>query len=130
MFDSLPVLEIFPDEQLMSVSLLTVPWYTDIVNCLVIEQMFDSWTKQERLLFIARVKWFLWDESYLFKYCTDHIIRRCVPDSEFRNILSFCHDQACGGHFNGKKLLRKFCNVIFIGPLYFVAHIYCQSCDH
>ena len=28
--NSLPVLETFPDEQLMSVSILTVPWYDDL----------------------------------------------------------------------------------------------------
>ena len=56
--NSLPVLETFPDEQLMSVSSSIVPWYADIVNYLVTEQMPDSWTKQERLRFLARVKWF------------------------------------------------------------------------
>jgi len=35
--DLLPVLETFLDEQLMSISLTTVPWYADIVNYLVTE---------------------------------------------------------------------------------------------
>ena len=33
--ESLPILETFPDEQLMSVSHAEIPWYADIVNCLV-----------------------------------------------------------------------------------------------
>ena len=39
--DSLPILETFPDDQLKSISHLTVPWYADIMNYLVMEQMPD-----------------------------------------------------------------------------------------
>ena len=28
-------------------------------------------------------------------------------DHEIRNVLSFCYDQACGGHFSGKKTAAK-----------------------
>jgi len=72
--NSLPVLETFPDEQLMSVSSSIVSWYADIVNYLVTEQMPNSWTKQERLRFLVRVKWFFWGEPYLFKYYPNQII--------------------------------------------------------
>ena len=47
------------------------------------------------------------------------IVRRCVPESEIQNILSFCHEQACGGHFSARKQLLKFYNVVSIGQLYF-----------
>jgi len=40
--DSLPILEIFSDEQLMFISHSTVSWYADIVNYFVTEQMPDS----------------------------------------------------------------------------------------
>jgi len=43
--DSLPVLETFSDEQLMTVSPSIVPWYTDTVNYLVMEQTPNFWTK-------------------------------------------------------------------------------------
>ena len=43
-----------------------------------------------------------------------------MPDHEIRSVLSFCHDQACGGHFSGKKKLQlKSFNVVFIGQLCF-----------
>ena len=35
----------------------------------------------------------------MFKYCADHIIRRCVPEEENQGILSHCYVIACGGHF-------------------------------
>jgi len=54
--DYLPVLEIFPDEQLMSISHSIVPWYADIVNYLVTEQMPNYWTKQEQFHFLTKAK--------------------------------------------------------------------------
>ncbi|KAM1724341.1 hypothetical protein ACFX11_022794 [Malus domestica] len=53
--ESLPIVETFPDEQLMSIK----------------------------------------------------IIRRCVHDSEFHSILSFCHTYACGGHFGTQRTTLK-----------------------
>ncbi|XP_026405448.1 uncharacterized protein LOC113300450, partial [Papaver somniferum] len=84
--------ESFPDEQLMSVS--NLPWFADIVNYLATGRMPSHWSRQDRSKFLAEVKHFLWDDPYLFKYCRDQIIRRCVPDMEHKDVISFCHDQA------------------------------------
>ncbi|XP_026452306.1 uncharacterized protein LOC113352739, partial [Papaver somniferum] len=45
-------------------------------------KMPSHWSRQDRSKFLAEVKHFLWDDPYLFKYCRDQIIRRCVPDME------------------------------------------------
>jgi len=37
----------------------------------------------------------------------DQIFRKCIPDNEIRSVLSFCHDQACAGHFSEKKTAAK-----------------------
>ncbi|XP_068315024.1 uncharacterized protein, partial [Pyrus communis] len=37
----------------------------------------------DRSKFLAMVKHYVWDEPYLFKYCPDQIIRRCVPENAF-----------------------------------------------
>ncbi|XP_058202963.1 uncharacterized protein LOC131317424 [Rhododendron vialii] len=42
----------------------------------------DHWTLQDRRLFLSEVKRFFFNDPYLFKYCSDQIIRRCVPDEE------------------------------------------------
>ncbi|RVW90223.1 Retrovirus-related Pol polyprotein from transposon 297 [Vitis vinifera] len=41
--------------------------------------------------------------AFLFKYCADQIIRKCVPEEEQQGILSHCHENACGGHFASQK---------------------------
>ena len=64
-----PVNEFFPDEQLMSVS--TKSWYADIVNYLAIDKIPFHWTTQDKYKFFAQVKYFIWDDLYLFKQCSD-----------------------------------------------------------
>ncbi len=53
------------------------------------------------------VRKLFWDDPYLFKYCPDQIIRRCVPDHEITSKISFCHSEACGGHFSLRKTAVK-----------------------
>lgn len=75
------------------------------------------------------MKFFIWDDRYLFKYCPDQILRRCIPDHEIKSVLSFCHDQACGGHFSGKKTAAKVLQCVFYWPTLFKdAHEYCRVC--
>ena len=109
--------ESFPDEQLMSVKAL--PWYADIVNYLVTSQLLKHWTKQDKAKFFAEIKNFFWDDPYLFKYCADQIVRRCVPENKIHNILSFCHEQACGDHFRAKKIATKVLQCGFYWPTIF-----------
>ncbi|XP_011621810.1 uncharacterized protein LOC105420314, partial [Amborella trichopoda] len=78
--DSTTIIETFPDEQLMHVS--SFPWYADIVNYLVTGEIPSHWSKQDKSKFYAEVKNFMWDDPYLFKYCPDQIIRRCIPNCE------------------------------------------------
>ncbi|KAH9763009.1 hypothetical protein KPL70_001028 [Citrus sinensis] len=126
--EQLPLNESFPDEQLMSVEVL--PWYADIVNYLVTGKLPEHWTKQDKAKFFAEIKNFFWDDPYLFKYCADQIVRRCVPESEIQNILSFCHEQACGGHFSAKKTATKVLQCGFYWPSIFRdAYTFCSSCD-
>ncbi|XP_068336601.1 uncharacterized protein, partial [Pyrus communis] len=89
----LPLNESFPDEQLFVVQ-EKEPWYADFVNYLACGIMRNDLSFQERKKFLAMVKHYVWDEPYLFKYCPDQIIRRCVPESEQQSILTFSHTLA------------------------------------
>ncbi|CAL9019026.1 unnamed protein product [Prunus brigantina] len=76
------------------------------------------------------VKHYMWDEPYLFKYCPDQIIRRCVPESEQQSILTFSHALACGGHFSAKKTALKVLQSGFFWPTLFKdAFDFCSKCD-
>ena len=122
-----PVNETFPDEQLLAMS--SLPWYADIVNFLVTGATPTAWSTRDKYRFHSQVKYFFWDDPYLFKTCPDQIVRRCVPDHEQHSILSFCHDQACGGHFGPKKTAAKVLQCGFYWPTLFRdAFEYCKAC--
>ena len=77
----------------------SAPWFSHIANFLVIGEFPTEWKAQDKKFFHAKVHSYYWEEPYLFKYCADQIIRKCVPEGEQEEILSHCHDSACGGHF-------------------------------
>ncbi|KAM1236415.1 hypothetical protein PS2_037243 [Malus domestica] len=96
--DSLPLSESFPDEQLFAVQIST-PWFADIVNYLVKGVVLPDCTFQQKKKFLSNVKHYFWDEPYLYKYCPDQIICRCIPEVEQESVLKFAHHYACEGHF-------------------------------
>ena len=131
--DPVAIQECFPDEQLFKVSKVSEvsePWYADIVNYLVTKQFPNSMSYHARNRLKALARHYVWDEPYLWKHCVDQVIRRCVPENEHRSILSFCHDQVCGGHFGSRRTALKVLECGFFWPTIFRdAYMYCASCD-
>lgn len=126
--ETTPINDMFLDEQLFSVS--NLPWFADIANFLVIGQIPSHWNSQDKKKFLSQVHNFFWDDPYLFKYCPDQIIRRCVPDNEIQRIISFCHSEACGGHFSAKKTNAKILQCGFYWPTLFKdTYEFCKACD-
>ena len=75
-------------------------------------------------------RFYVWDDPYLWKYSPDQIIRRCVHDSEFNSILTFCHTYACGGHFGTQRTALKVLECGFYWPTIFKdARTFCMTCD-
>ncbi|XP_026383901.1 uncharacterized protein LOC113279421 [Papaver somniferum] len=66
----------FPDEQLFAV-VGTTPWYADIVNFLVTGQVPSSMSTFQKHKLNKIAKKYIWDEPYLWKHCSDQMIRRC-----------------------------------------------------
>ena len=127
--ESLPISETFPDEQLLSIEVST-PWYADLVNFLVSKQIPSTYTKHQREKLRYDARFYVWDDPYLWKFCPDQIVRRCVSNSEFHSILSFCHTYACGGHFGTQRTALKVLQCGFYWPNIFKdARTFCLTCD-
>ncbi|CAL9012085.1 unnamed protein product, partial [Prunus brigantina] len=132
--DSLPLRESFPDEQLFSIcalnSLNPLPWFADIVNYLCTNELPTGLSTFQRDKLRKQARYYFWDDPYLFKHCPDQVIRRCVPEGDFKSILEFCHSHACGGHFGAKKTANKVLQSGFFWPTLFKdAYVFCASCD-
>ncbi|KAM1219686.1 hypothetical protein ACFX2G_047725 [Malus domestica] len=124
-----PILETFPDEQLLSIK-VSAPWYADIVNFLVSKRIPSEFTRHQRDKLRHDARFYVWDDPYLWKFCPDQIIRRCVHDSECHSILSFCHTYACGGHFGTQRTALKVLQCGFYWPSIFKdAKTFCLTCD-
>ena len=93
-------------------------------------RLFPFSLKDRQCQIFVEIKNFFLDDPYLCKYCADQIVRRCVSENEFQNILSFCHEQACEDHFNAKKTATKVLQCGFYWPTIFRdAYTFCSSCD-
>ena len=99
------------------------------MNYLVSSRILEGWTKNDRNRFFHHVKFFVWNDPYLFKYCSDQAFRRCIQDHKAESILSFYHDQASGGHFSGRNTAAKVLQCDFYWPTLFRdAFEYCKTC--
>ena len=68
------------------------------------------------LVSVVKIHAYYWEEPFLFKYCADQIIRKCVPKEEQQGILSHCHESACEGHFASQKIAMKVLQSGFSWP--------------
>ncbi|RVW28991.1 Pro-Pol polyprotein [Vitis vinifera] len=124
----LPINDDFPEESLMLVE--EVPWFAHIANYLVTGEIPSEWSSQDKKNFFAKVHAYYWEEPFLFKYCADQIIRKCVPEQEKHGILSHCHGNACGGHFASQKTTMRVLQLGFWWPSLFKdAHEVSKGCD-
>ncbi|XP_063938059.1 uncharacterized protein LOC135147933 [Daucus carota subsp. sativus] len=80
--DNTLINEFFPDEQLFGVD-AEEPWFADIVNYLVSKIIPPEFSYAQRKKFFHDVKWYIWDEPFLFKQGVDQILRRCIPNNEY-----------------------------------------------
>ena len=115
--EGLPIGDTFPDEQLFA--LVHCPWYADIVNYLVTGQIPSQWSSQQKRKFLVDIKKHYFDDPYLFKYCPDQLLRRCVSNDDQFGVLTFCHFEACGGHFSARKMDDKILQAGFYWPTLF-----------
>ena len=123
-----PINDEFREESLLLVE--STPWYAYIANYLTTGELLADWKAQDRKLFFARIHSYYWEEPFLYKYCADQIIRRCVPEAEQQGILIHFHENACGGHFASQKTARKLLQSGFHWPYLFKdAHTMYRECD-
>ena len=58
----------------------------------------------------------LWDELYLFRVCSDRLLRRCVPAEEAIKIIERCHSSPYGGHYGAFRTNAKIWQSGFFWP--------------
>ncbi len=126
---SSPLSDVFPDEHLYVLH-GKLPWYADIVNYIVTKRLPKNLSRAQKDKLRHEAKFYIWDEPYLLKICSDQVLRRCVPDNEIKLILRFCHSLECGGHFSGQRTAHKVLESGFYWPtLNKDAHLFVKTCE-
>ncbi|KAJ9544667.1 hypothetical protein OSB04_024374 [Centaurea solstitialis] len=124
-----PIDDSLPDDHLFAISSKPIPWFADIVNFLACKVVPHSLSSYQRKKFFHDVKHFYWDDPFLFKFCSDSIIRRCIPDDETTSVISHCHSLPCGGHAGTSKTVAKVLQCGFYWPTMFKdVHAFVKSC--
>lgn len=125
-----PIKETFHDEQLL-IAKSIVPWYADYVNYLASSiEPPPELMRHKRKKFFHDVKFYLWDEPFLYRCCTDIVTRRCVPEEKWEAIISQCHSSLSGGHFGANRTAMKVLQCSFYWPtIYKDCYEFTSRCD-
>ena len=75
-----PINDEFPEESLLLIE--NAPWYAHIANYLATGEVPVEWKAQDKKYLFVKIHSYYWEKTFLFKYCADQIIRRCVPEEE------------------------------------------------
>ena len=75
-----PINDEFLEESLLLVE--KAPWYAHVVNYLATGELPADWKAQDNKFFFVKIQSYYWEEPFLYKYCADQIIRRCVLEVE------------------------------------------------
>ncbi|GJS83235.1 reverse transcriptase domain-containing protein [Tanacetum coccineum] len=120
----------FPGETLMEINTKDKPWFADFANYLVGDIIPKGMTYQQKNKFFSDLGHYFWDEPYLFKVCSDGMIRRCVSGPETRTILDQCHHGPTGGHYGPNVTAKKVLDSGFYWPTIIKeAHTLVRLCE-
>ena len=69
----------FPEEHLFGIQVVKEepPWFAYFANDLVICILPERFTYQENKKIFSDLKHYIWEDPYLFRVCSDQIVRRC-----------------------------------------------------
>ncbi|RDX81096.1 Retrovirus-related Pol polyprotein from transposon opus, partial [Mucuna pruriens] len=75
-------------------------------------------------------KYYVWDDPYLWRLCSDQVIRRCIPDTEINLVLQFCHSTPRGDHYGSTRTAKKVLDCGLYWPIIFQdAYHFVSTCD-
>ncbi|KAJ9543839.1 hypothetical protein OSB04_023546 [Centaurea solstitialis] len=121
-----PINDSLPDDQLLSVSCSDSPRYADFVNYLACGIVPHDLSSHQRKKFLHDVKYYFWDDPFLYRSCADSIIR----SEETESVLAHCHTLPCGGHAGTGKTVAKVLHSGFFWPTLFRdADKFVKKCD-
>jgi hypothetical protein len=72
------------------------PWYANIMNFMVLGYVPPG---KNKIKLQVESRRHLWDDPYLYRVCSDGLLRRRVPTTKGLQIIEKCHAAPYGGHY-------------------------------
>jgi len=64
----------------------------------------------------SNATYYVWDDPHLWRFGSDQVIRKCVPNHKIQSILQFCDGTTTGGHFGPQRTARRILDYGFYWP--------------
>ncbi|GJX74746.1 reverse transcriptase domain-containing protein [Tanacetum coccineum] len=115
------------------------PWFADFANYHAGNFVIKGMSSQQKRKFFKDVKHYFWDDPFLFKICTNQVIRRCVHGKEAFDILKACHNGPTGGHHGANLTAKKIFDadslllvqsVMYLRNRHFAMTSFAKSCSN
>ncbi|RDX65693.1 hypothetical protein CR513_55623, partial [Mucuna pruriens] len=127
--EPMPIQDVFPDEQLLYIK-MTTPWFADICNYVATSYFPPEPSRAYKDKIQSDAKYYIWDDPYLWRLCSDKVTRRCIPDIEINSILQFYHSSPRGSHYRSTRTARKVLDCGLYWPSIFRdAHQFVSTCE-
>ncbi|RDX73053.1 Retrovirus-related Pol polyprotein from transposon 17.6, partial [Mucuna pruriens] len=107
--EPMPIRDEFPDEQLLHIKAST-PLFANICNYVATSQFPPKASSLYKEKLQSDTKYYIWDDPYLWRLCSNKVIRKCIPDAEINSVLQFCHSAPGGGHYGLTRTAKKVLN--------------------
>ena len=95
---------------------MDTPWFADIANFLSVGEIPKEFSSQQKKKLIRDAKFYIWDEPFLWKLCSDGMVRRCIANEEVGTILQHCHGMVNSGHYGPQRTAAKVLEAGFYWP--------------
>ncbi|RDX97364.1 Retrovirus-related Pol polyprotein from transposon 17.6, partial [Mucuna pruriens] len=108
----------------------STPWFADICNYVATSQFPPEASCLYKEKLQSDAKYYIWDDPYLWRLCSDKVIRRCIPETEINSVLQFCHTAPGGNHYGQTWIARKVLDCGLYWPTIFIdAHQFVSTYD-
>ncbi|RDY13914.1 gag-pol, partial [Mucuna pruriens] len=112
---------------------MATPWFANICNYVAASHFPLEASRAYKDKIQSDTKYYIWDDPYLWRLCSDKVIRRCTPDTEINSVLQLCHSAPGGSHYGSITTTRKVLDcglywpTIFRDAYHFVST--CEKCQ-
>lgn len=105
----------FPKEYLYNIQVVKEkepPCFVDFANYLV-ARVISKWSKYQQKKFFSYLKYYIWEDTYLFRVCSYQIVQRCICRVKGLNILKHCHARPTRRHYSVSQTIIKILDAGF-----------------